>query len=115
MISTRQVTTAVEGLARAYEDLCETVRNGSPELQELVSMRERVKNHDKTVRELHKCYNDIRLLQMALEMAAIDAYYRLTDEQQARLEQTPGKEPWHALTLRWREQAADRIEQEDSE
>lgn len=115
MTSTRNVMHLVTALCAEYDELRATIAEGTPELQELQKMRDRVRNHDKTVGELHKCYNDIRLLQTALEMAAIDKWYDMTEVAQSRLEAIPGQEPWHALIKRWREKAVDRIDQEDSE
>ena len=115
MISTRNVLHLVTGLCAEYDELRATIAEGAPEVPALVKARDQVRNHEKTVKELHKCYGDIRLLLTSLEMAAIDKWYSLTEAEQSRVEPVVGYEPWHGLIKRWKEKAADRIDQEDSE
>lgn len=114
MTNTKHLIKFVTDLCTEVEELRALV-NTVPEQAELQKMRERVREHDQTVRKLHDAWRELEIYRRALELAAIEKYYRLTDEQQDKLKQHDGREPWYEFEYSWRCKAEDDIDDNDWE
>ena len=109
---TKRLLGTVTEFCAELDEMRATVESGPPETAELVKLRDRLRDHDQMVDHYHTEMRVRRLADTALEMAAIDAYYRLSDAQQDKLKQHEGHEPWYEIQRQWRFAAQDRIDQE---
>lgn len=109
MINTKHLIDDVTKLCREVEELRALV-NTVPKQAELQKMRERVREHDQTIDKLHTAWRELQVVCRALELAAIERYYRLTDDQMEKLKQHDGREPWYEFEYSWRCSAQDDID-----
>lgn len=112
MKNTKHIIEDINALCVEVEELRALVST-VPEHAELQKMRDRLRDHDRMVGEYHKSCREVQILGRALELAAINRYYDLTEERAARVRQHEGHEPWYEFERYWKYEAEDDIDEQD--
>lgn len=78
MKNTKYILEDITALCTEVEEL-RALANTVPEQAELQKLRDRLRDFDQLVSSYHKTCREAQILGRAIELAAIDKYYSLTD------------------------------------